>query len=84
MNPLLYKMAKAEMEMEENFLGDNGKFYLVRCPKCKRENWSGAVSSGVCAWCGFDANIKEFSKDHLKRMGVTMSKGGKDDNGRAD
>jgi ribosomal protein L37E len=55
MYPLIKQMAEAEKELEKNFI-HNGKVYLVRCPKCKRENWSGAVSSGVCAWCGFDAN----------------------------
>ena len=76
MNPLIYRMVKAEQELDENFMVD-GKMYLVRCPKCHKENWSGAVSSGVCCWCGFDANPKEFKDEHLKRMGVTMSKGEK-------
>ena len=35
-----------------NFIGDDGNVYLVRCPKCRRENYSLAVSSGQCAWCG--------------------------------
>ena len=50
-------MAKAEKKLEENFTA-NGKTYLVRCPKCKRENYAMAVSSGVCCWCGYDANKK--------------------------
>lgn len=29
---------------------------LIRCPKCDRENYSPNVSSGICTWCGFDAN----------------------------
>lgn len=53
--PLVYKAVKAEQKLDENFTA-NGKTYLVRCPKCKRENYSMAVSSGVCAWCGYDAN----------------------------
>lgn len=28
---------------------------LVRCPECKRENYSCAVATGVCVWCGFEA-----------------------------
>lgn len=34
--------------------------FLMRCPKdnCQRENYAPAVASGVCAWCGFDANKK--------------------------
>lgn len=53
--PIIYKMAKAEKKLEENFKA-NGKTYLVRCPKCKKENYAMAVSSGVCCWCGYDAN----------------------------
>lgn len=41
------------------FMADYGKMYLVRCPECHRENWGPAVSSGMCAWCGFDANKEE-------------------------
>ena len=26
---------------------------LIRCPECGRENWSPAVASGICAWCGY-------------------------------
>ena len=26
---------------------------LIRCPKCKRENYAIAVASGTCVWCGF-------------------------------
>ena len=39
-----------------NFKGKDGRIFLVRCPKCKRENWAMAVAGGACAWCGFDAN----------------------------
>ena len=58
MNPLIYKMVKAEKELEENFkVGD--KTYLVKCPKCKKENYAHSVASGVCAWCGYNANEEE-------------------------
>lgn len=53
--PLIYRATKAEQELEKNFTA-NGKTYLVRCPKCERENYSPAVSSGICAWCGYNAN----------------------------
>lgn len=42
-----------------NFIGDNGNVFLVRCPKCNSENYAMAVSSGICAWCGFDLNKSE-------------------------
>lgn len=38
-----------------NFIGNDGRPYLVRCPVCQRENWALAVASGECAWCGWDA-----------------------------
>jgi hypothetical protein len=42
-----------------NFYSDDGRPYLVRCPVCGdesgRENWSRAVESGECAWCGAKA-----------------------------
>lgn len=39
-----------------NFRSKTGKPYVVRCPKCKQENWAPAVATGVCAMCGWDAN----------------------------
>lgn len=55
MFPLIKQAVEAEKKLEENFEA-NGKTYLVRCPKCKRENYAMSVSSGICAWCGYDAN----------------------------
>lgn len=55
MLPLFYKAVKAEQDMEKNFTA-NGKTYLVTCPKCGKENWAPNVSSGICAWCGYNAN----------------------------
>ena len=31
----------------------NGTILLIRCPKCKRENYALAVADGVCCWCGY-------------------------------
>lgn len=31
----------------------NGTILVIRCPKCKRENWAPAVASGQCCWCGY-------------------------------
>ena len=36
-----------------NFRGEDGKLFLVRCPSCNKENWSPAVATGECAWCGW-------------------------------
>lgn len=32
------------------------KHYLIRCPKCGRENYLPAVATGICVWCGYDGN----------------------------
>jgi hypothetical protein len=46
-----------------NFISNN-KVFLVRCPKCKKENYSINVASGICTWCGLDGN-----KYYLKSKG---------------
>ena len=42
---------------------DNGKWALIRCPECDLENYAPNVLSGICAWCGYDANKKEKNKE---------------------
>ncbi len=37
------------------FYGEDGKPFLVICPKCGKENWAMAVALGVCTWCGYSA-----------------------------
>ena len=39
-----------------NFSDKDGRCYLVKCPKCKKENYALAVYDGICNWCGFDLN----------------------------
>lgn len=34
-------------------------FYMQRCPKCKMENYTPNVASGICAWCGWNVNKVE-------------------------
>lgn len=46
-----------------NFTVD-GKTYLVRCEKCNQVNYAPSVSSGVCAWCGYDANLIPKTEDN--------------------
>lgn len=41
------------------FKDEKGKKFLVRCPSCGRENYAPNVASGVCSWCGFDANVED-------------------------
>lgn len=55
--------AKIDQERHPNFIGKNGKLYLVRCFVCDedrgRENWAPAVASGQCAWCGWREGKEE-------------------------
>ena len=53
----------AEQNRYPNFKDADGKFYLVRCFACSesergRENYVMAVSSGQCAWCGWEEKSK--------------------------
>lgn len=32
---------------------DKGQVFLVRCPRCRKENPTGAVATGKCAFCGW-------------------------------
>lgn len=38
------------------FKSEDGKWFLIKCYKCSKENWGPAVATGQCAWCGFDKN----------------------------
>ena len=42
------------MAAEHNGFVTDDNYYMLRCGKCKRENYSMAVPSGCCAWCGAD------------------------------
>jgi ribosomal protein L37E len=35
---------------------EDAKICLIRCPKCGKENYAMAVTTGSCAWCGFNPN----------------------------
>ncbi|NCN07387.1 hypothetical protein GW933_01700 [Candidatus Falkowbacteria bacterium] len=41
---------------------DGGAIGLLRCPQCSNENYSPAVITGICAICGFDANLCSIEK----------------------
>ena len=46
----------------ENYKGvgyiskENNSIGLERCPMCGKENYAMSVSSGICAWCKFNAH----------------------------
>ena len=56
---------KIEDVKPPNFV-DEGDIFLVRCPKCGRENYAPAVATGQCAWCGFDANENTEPSQEIK------------------
>lgn len=52
--------AKVEAALKNGaavYVDKKGKVCMIRCIECGKENWAMAVSSGTCAWCGFDANL---------------------------
>ena len=51
----------------ENFRDDDGRPFVVRCPKCKRENWAMAVASGQCSWCGWHEPNATHDGRHIRR-----------------
>ena len=46
------------MKSNYTFVKDDGKLAMVKCLKCEQENYALNVLSGICTWCGFDANEK--------------------------
>jgi len=54
------------MSNRYGFKSDKGKVYLQRCPKCGLENWAMSVTSGVCAWCGYKATLKDIGEEKEK------------------
>jgi len=50
-----------DMTLDGKLIGfrglSSGKYGLTRCPSCNTENYSLAVLSGQCAWCGYDVKI---------------------------
>lgn len=42
--------------MQVAFVKKDGTLALQKCPKCNKENYAMAVLSGICCWCGYNAN----------------------------
>jgi len=49
------------------FRADDGRLFMQRCPRCGRENYSCAVSSGACAFCGEVAKPHHVAGYHEER-----------------
>jgi NAD-dependent SIR2 family protein deacetylase len=54
-------LAQNEMN-DERIWESNGKIYMAYCVKCDRENYALVVSSGQCAWCGYQATKKDIKE----------------------
>ena len=39
--------------------------YMVCCPICGAENYAPNVASGICTWCGWNANKEEYYSAEL-------------------
>jgi len=59
-----------------NFRDDKGRLFLVRCYACNKEygteNYAMCVSSGVCAFCGWE-EVKWEEKVDRKKRGKTST-----------
>jgi len=42
-----------------NWRDKNGNLYVIKCFKCGKENHGAAVSSGICAYCGYNGEEDE-------------------------
>ena len=45
---------------------DKGTISMNRCFKCGKENYAYAVTSGQCAWCGYEATEADVVKIDYK------------------
>lgn len=52
------------MAAEHNGFVIDDNYYMERCGKCKRENYTAAVSSGCCAWCNADGRTPSQKAKH--------------------
>jgi len=43
-----------------NFIGEDGRLFVVRCPVCNSENNATFVASGQCAKCGWNAKVGQI------------------------
>lgn len=41
------------------YMKEDGKIGMIRCFECGKENYAMSVASGICAWCGHDANTED-------------------------
>lgn len=50
---------------------ETGEIGLIRCPKCGMENHAMNVMSGICTWCGFDANKNSDQEEPDDKVDVS-------------
>lgn len=43
--------------------------FMVRCPKCKLENYAPVVVLGICAWCGYKATEEDCNDGYSNEDG---------------
>lgn len=59
MNPLNHDSDSVDFKIGGEVVGkgyrgrDDGRFYILRCPRCQRENYAPLVAQGGCAWCNY-------------------------------
>ncbi len=50
------------------YIKENGDVCMVTCFECGRENHISAIPSGLCCWCGHDANIENHQDCRLDQL----------------
>lgn len=44
---------------------------LIRCPKCKTENYGPAVAENICVWCEYEATEKDVDNVNVVEYNET-------------
>lgn len=45
----------------------SGHLLLIRCPECGAENYALNVNTGICTWCGYNANTDVEIINHIQQ-----------------
>lgn len=53
-----------KLAKEVEYYPDTDTLLLIKCPRCKAENYAMAVIDGICCWWGF--NGRELLNDKIE------------------
>lgn len=67
-----------KMKFSKYFVNNDGKYALIICGECGKENNTENIALGICTWCGFDIN-KQFKQVNIQ-SNCCSSHAGSDEN----